>query len=198
MNAPPSRLKFHTDTDLAKGLKALFVELQARLELRDKPIKATIAGGIAVHLYTAQRVTMDVDAEFGARLYLPQDLGIEVPGPGGRSLWLHFDAQYNSTFALMHEDYLDDAVRVPLGVDYFDIYILSPVDLAVSKISRLSANDRGDIAALVEHGLTTAAAIEARARDALPGFVGNVRPLEMNIADAVEIARQAEKRRSTA
>lgn len=183
---------FYTDTELGKGLKDLFVELQQRLELNGEPIKAYIAGGIAVHLYTAYRVSMDVDAEFGKRLHLPTDLGIEVMRPNGRPIWLHFDTQYNTTFALMHEDYMDDAKRVPLEVEYFDIHALSPVDLAVSKISRFSRSDQNDIAALVKHGLTTADAIESRARDALPGYVGSVRPLEMNIEDAVKIARNAE------
>jgi hypothetical protein len=182
---------FYTDTELGKGLKELFQQLQRRLELQ-APIKAYIAGGIAVHLYTAYRVSMDVDAEFGARLYLPRDLGIEIAGPNGRPVWLHFDMQYNSTFALMHEDYLLDAQRVPLGVENFDIYVLSPVDLAVSKISRFAQNDKEDIAALVRHGLTNADAIEHRALEALPGYVGNTAPLRLNIRDAVEIAREAE------
>jgi hypothetical protein len=185
---------FYLDTELGKGLKTLFNELQFRLQLQ-APIKVYIAGGIAIHLYTAYRVSMDVDAEFSARLHLPADLGIEVMGPNGRPLWLHFDTQYNSTFALMHEDYLDDAERVPLAVEYFDIHVLSPVDLAVSKISRFAKNDQEDISALVLHGLTTADAIEKRALDALPGCVGNVGPLKLNIRDAVEIARQAEARK---
>lgn len=190
-----SEINFYLDTELGKGLKALFDELQSRLQLQ-APIKVYIAGGIAIHLYTAYRVSTDVDAEFSARLHLPADLGIEVMGPNGRPLWLHFDTQYNSTFALMHEDYLDDAQRVPIAVEYFDIHVLSPVDLAVSKISRFAKNDQEDIAALVLHGLTTADAIEQRALEALPGFVGNVAPLKMNIRDAVQIARQAQVQRS--
>jgi hypothetical protein len=33
---------------------------------------------MAAHLYTASRVTADVDAEFGARIFLPNDLMVEV------------------------------------------------------------------------------------------------------------------------
>ena len=57
----------HTDTALAQGLQALFKRLEARLGL-SVPVKVFLAGGMAVHLYTAGRVTTDVDAEFGARL----------------------------------------------------------------------------------------------------------------------------------
>jgi hypothetical protein len=37
-----------------------------------------LADGMAVHLYTANRVTTDVDAEFGGRVHLPNDLMVEV------------------------------------------------------------------------------------------------------------------------
>jgi hypothetical protein len=54
-----------------------------------------------------------------------------------------------------------------------ELFVLSPVDLAVSKIARLADNDREDIQALVRLGLTTAQAIEQRATSALAGYVGN-------------------------
>lgn len=60
---------FHTRTALAEGLRELFKQLEKRLSLRS-PLNVYLAGGMAVHLYTASRVTTDVDAEFGARVYL--------------------------------------------------------------------------------------------------------------------------------
>ena len=57
---------FHTRTALAEGLRELFKQLEARLSLRS-PMNVYLAGGMAVHLYTATRVTTDVDAEFGGR-----------------------------------------------------------------------------------------------------------------------------------
>ena len=69
----------HTDTALAQGLQALFKRLEARLGL-SVPVKVFLAGGMAVHLYTAGRVTTDVDAEFGARLLLPNDLAVSQKG----------------------------------------------------------------------------------------------------------------------
>lgn len=46
-------------------------------------------------------------------------------------------------------------------------HVLSPVDLAVSKIARFADNDKEDIAALVRLGLTTADEVEQRATSAL-------------------------------
>ncbi|MGB0128701.1 MAG: hypothetical protein WBP72_13770 [Rhodocyclaceae bacterium] len=46
---------FHTHTALADGLRKLFKQLEERLSLRS-PVNAYLAGGMAVHLYTANRV----------------------------------------------------------------------------------------------------------------------------------------------
>ena len=105
----------HTDTALAKGLQALLKRLEARLGLR-VPVKVFLAGGMAVHLYTAGRVTTDVDAEFGARLLLPNDLAVEIALEDGTPQLVYLDTNYNPTFALMHEDYQNDAIPVDLGL----------------------------------------------------------------------------------
>lgn len=187
---PEQRLFLHTR--LAEGLRALLVELEARLALT-RPIQVFLAGGMAVHLYTAQRVTTDVDAEFGARLLIPNDLAIEIQLEDGTPQVLYFDTNYNPSFALMHEDYLDDAVPVDFGLPNLRLHLLSPVDLAVSKLARFAANDREDILALVRAGLTDAAAIETRAIGALAGYVGHPAMLLANLREALVLAREAEK-----
>lgn len=113
---------FGTDSDLVAGLRKLLNELEKRIALRE-PIKMFIAGGMAVHLYTQARVTTDVDAEFSKRIHLPLDLLIETEDGN----MLYFDPTYNSAFALMHEDYLDDAIKTPLGTEHIEVYALSPI-----------------------------------------------------------------------
>ncbi|WP_221740362.1 hypothetical protein [Stenotrophomonas sp. 278] len=125
-----SNQQFHTRTALAEGLRRLFKQLEERLSL-SRPINAYLAGGMAVHLYTANRVTTDVDAEFGGRVLLPNDLMVEVTLEDGTPQVVYLDTNYNSTFALLHEDYLDDAVPVDLGVEQIRVHVLSPVDLEV-------------------------------------------------------------------
>jgi hypothetical protein len=187
---------FHTHTALANALQKLFQQLEERLSLCN-PLKVYLAGGMAVHLYTANRVTSDVDAEFSGRVYLPNDLMVEVTLEDGTQQVVYLDTNYNSTFALMHEDYLDDAIPVDLGVAQMHVYVLSPVDLAVSKIARFADNDKEDIAALVRLGLTTASAIEQRATSALAGYVGGQAMLRLNLQEAVVLAHQAEVERKT-
>lgn len=185
---------FHTRTALAVGLRELFRQLAERLSL-SSPVNVFLAGGMAVHLYTGSRVTTDVDAEFGARVYLPNDLMVEVTLEDGTQQVVYLDTNYNSTFALMHEDYLEDAIPVDLGVDQIRVHVLSPVDLAVSKIARFADNDKEDIAALVRLGLTTADEIEQRATSALVGYVGGLAMLKLNLRDAVASARRVERER---
>jgi hypothetical protein len=72
----------------------------------------------------------------------------------------------------MHEDYQNDAIPVDLGLEQLRVRVLSPVDLAVSKIARFAENDKEDIAALVRLGLTNAVEIEQRATSAMAGYVG--------------------------
>lgn len=187
----PDGAAFHTRTALAKGLQDLFKQLEQRLSL-SKPLTVYLAGGMAVHLYTANRVTTDVDAEFSGRVILPNDLMVEITLEDGSPQLIYLDTNYNSTFALMHEDYQDDAIPVDLGLEHIQVKVLSPVDLAVSKIARLADNDREDIRALVRLGLTTANEIERRANSALVGYIGGQALLMANLRDALVIAHNEE------
>ncbi|OJU90285.1 MAG: hypothetical protein BGO13_02825 [Burkholderiales bacterium 66-5] len=184
-------LPLHTDTALARGLRELLRQLQERLALHS-PLNVYLAGGMAVHLYTASRVTTDVDAEFGARVLLPSDLAVEVVLDDGAPQVVYLDTNYNASFALMHEDYLADALPVDLGLEQIRLHVLAPVDLAVSKIARLADNDREDICALVQLGLTNADAIERRATQAMAGYVGSMAMLQRNLRDAVALARRTQ------
>ncbi len=191
----PDDKAFHTRTALANGLRDLFRQLEERLSLR-KPLTVYLAGGMAVHLYTANRVTSDVDAEFSGRIIIPNDLMVEIKLEDGSPQVIYLDTNYNSTFALMHEDYQEDAIPVDLGLERIQVRVLAPVDLAVSKIARLADNDREDIQELVLLGLTTADEIEQRANSAMAGYIGGQSLLQVNLQDALAIARYAETRRA--
>lgn len=182
---------FHTRTALAEGLRELFKQLVERLSLRS-PVNVYLAGGMAVHLYTSDRVTTGVDAVFGARVFIPNDLIVDVTLEDGTREAIHFDTNYNSTFALMHEEYTDDAIPLDMGIAHIRLYVLSPLDLAVSKIARFADNDKEDIAALVRLGLTSADEIEQRATGALAGYVGGLDMLKLNLQGAVNLAREVE------
>ena len=95
---------------------------------------------------------------------------------------------------------------MPLTVDGVDpkvieVRLLSPLDLATSKIARLSDQDRDDIARLGRAGLIQAAALRQRAEEALGGYVGDVARVRNSIELACNIvvdtarASSAQRRR---
>jgi hypothetical protein len=177
------------------GLQRLFQRLEDLLELR-QPLNVYLAGGMAVHLYTGARVTMDVDAEFCGRVHLPANLSIDLVLDDGTPHVIYLDTNYNAMFGLLHEDYQAAAHPLDLGTTQLRVHLLSPVDLAVSKIARFVDTDQEDIAALVRHGLTTADEIERRALGALGGYVGGQTFLKYNLRDAIDLAKDIERPRT--
>jgi hypothetical protein len=183
-------VSFHLHTALAQGMRELFAELSSRLALRS-PLTAYLAGGMAVHLYTGKRVTTDVDAEFSARVLIPNDVAIEVVGDDGQPQLIYIDTNYNPMFALLHANYQQDAIAIDLGLEHIRLRVLSPVDLAVSKLARFAEIDREDIRDLVRLGIVSAAEIETRGNQALQDYIGNRAMVQLNLRDAITLARTA-------
>ncbi len=185
---------------------AAFTELVQRIALplgelprRSLPIRMYVAGGAAMHFYTGERVSNDVDAVFSKRIALPSDLEVTYQDPDGAPRLLYFDRQYNESFALMHEDAHDDSVPLTLKhIDacILDVRLLSALDLAVSKISRFSSQDRDDIITLGKHGLIKSAALRRRSEQAMHYYVGNLDTLKGTIDFACRIVEDAEQRNS--
>lgn len=185
---------------------AAFTELVHRiasplsaLPRQSLPIKMYVAGGAAMHFYTGERVSNDVDAVFSKRIALPSDLEVAYRDPDGAPRLLYFDRQYNDTFALMHEDAYDDSIPLTLkriDASALDVRLLSALDLAVSKISRFSSQDRDDITALGKHGLIKSAALRRRSEQAIGNYVGNLDTLRGAIDFACRIVEDIERRNS--
>jgi hypothetical protein len=154
------------------------------------PIQMFVAGGAALHLYTGARVTSDIDAAFSHRIALPETLDTSYEDADGEARWLHLDSNYNDALALMHEDARDDALPLALaGIDpkVLDIRLLTPTDLAISKVARFSDIDRTDIETLARRGLITAPAFRRRAEEAIGGYVGDVTRLRGSIEQATRV-----------
>jgi hypothetical protein len=161
------------------------------------PIRMYVAGGAALHFYTGERVSRDVDAVFSRRIALPEDLDIAYRDADGAARLLYFDRQYSDTLSLMHEDAQDDSIPLSLeGIDagVLDVRLLAPADLAVSKISRFSERDRSDIASLARHQLIGSAALRRRAQEALVGYVGSIDRVRGSIELACRVVEDVEGR----
>ncbi len=166
--------------ELTRAMGAMLDKLDALLRgggYAGEPVRMFLAGGMAMHFHCGARFTEDVDATFSARLLLPlNELTVDYLREDGSPSALYFDANYNDTFALMHPDYRANAVEWPgIGNEgrLVRLFVLSPVDLAVSKISRFSPQDREDIALLAAGGFFTAEELRKHALEALNYYVGN-------------------------
>ena len=162
----------------------------AELPKRALPIRMYVAGGAALHMYTGERVSRDIDASFSHRIALPENLEVAYRDADGAARLLYFDRQYNDMFGLMHEDAQEDSVPLTLeGVDpgILEVRLLSALDLAVSKLGRFSSQDREDIATLARHKLISAAKLRRRAGEALAGYVGDTTRLQGSIELATRI-----------
>ena len=108
------------------------------------PIKAYIVGGVANYLYTQARVSDDIDMIISHRIDLPRNLFVVYLKDDSFEK-LTFDDNYTDTLGLMHEDYVDRAKLYKIIDDKFEVYVLSPIDLVISKILRFSDNDEQNI-----------------------------------------------------
>lgn len=171
------------DPAYVEAFKSLVQRLvrSARVDPKD-PVEMVLAGGAAMHFYTGARMTDDVDAAFNKKLLVPPELAVIYRDSEGKARSVHFDASYNESYSLLHEDAHQDAVRLRLeGVEGARILVLQPVDLAVSKLARFGEIDRNDILELAREGLITAAGLRKRAEAALPSYVGNLESVRTSI-----------------
>ena len=169
----------------------------ASVPKRALPIRMYVAGGAALHMYTGERVSRDIDATFSHRIALPENLEVAYRDADGAARLLYFDRQYNDMFGLLHEDAQDDSVPLAIeGIDpgILEVRLLSALDLAVSKLGRFSSQDRDDIAALARHKLISSSKLRQRAEAALVGYVGDTTRVQGSIELAVRIVADIETR----
>lgn len=190
---------WNPDPEYLEAFGKLMGKIEAALKgYRGPPVPMYVAGGAAIHLYTGARYSRDVDARIGlAKVALPPDLSVTYKGPDGLPRILYFDTAYNESFALLHEDVHADSIPVAVpGVDpkRLDVRLFSPVDLAVSKLSRFEAHDQEDILALARAGLVDAKSLRDRAEEALHGYVGSVVKLKNSLDIACRQIREQAKR----
>ena len=88
---------------------------------------------------------------------------------------LAYDVKFTPMLGPLHEDYQDDDIRLqnrscdsPLWT-----YVVTPEDLAVSKLGRFGAQDIDDILTLLSMKKMTLDGFYKRATDAIDYYVGN-------------------------
>lgn len=148
------------------------------------PIRMYIAGGAALNLLTGARVTEDIDATFSKKVLLKEEVQVSYRDADGRARLMYLDRNYNDTLGLLHERAYRDAQPLDVeGIDrkLIDVRVVTPLDLAVSKLARFTDQDRADIELLAKKGLLASDAVRKRAEEALQGYVGDATPVRTSI-----------------
>lgn len=189
------------DKRVSKDYLEAFAQIAGKIALSLKgapssalPVRMFTAGGAALHLHTGARMSEDIDATFSRRLVLADDMSVSYRDVDGRARILYLDRNYNDTLGLLHEDAYEESIPVSMpGVDarLIDVRVLSPLDLAVSKLSRFSGQDRQDIEHLARARLVSSKALRRRAEEALKGYVGNIDTLKNTIDIACRLVDAA-------
>lgn len=146
-------------------------------------VRCHIVGGCAVHLYTGYRASEDLDALFRPGIVLADTPVATYTDEGGRTAAVVLDRNYTDVLAVMHPDWVEDCWEWE-RFGRVEATVISPVDLAVSKVARFADNDRLDIAHLAGAGLLEASDFERRVQEALEYYVGDTTFVRYNVAEA--------------
>ena len=175
------------------GLIGHLSELSRRLGPLAEPVQAWLAGGFAVHFYTAHRVSDHVDIKWSHKIAIPpnmQTFEIDAPGSAVGEHIVVMDGGVTDAMESFPPDWNERSQKV----HWFDdmvLHVIDPVDLAVSNEARFTERDREDIQALAERGLIDPDAFAKRADEALENYVGNLTFVRCNVSDATEIVSSA-------
>ena len=186
------------------GLFGAVEELVERVAKAIRPgqvVDAFLAGGTAtcIHLQRAggvaaseARFSEDADVHFNRRLALADDIVVRYADTNGEDRVLVLDRTYTIDIGLRHPDCFDEAVHLLDSRNgRLRLHILSPLDLAVTNVGRFQDHDRQDISLLARAGLIESAAFEQRAKEALEYLATDPAPVELNIAEAAGLIRNA-------
>lgn len=154
MSAPAS--------SFTKAIYQLLAQFAEKLKVYGAPehsVSAYIFGGCAVHLYSPQRVSSDLDLEVDTVVISVQKVAeakraagkvFIAVGPDSAYDILEIDRTYTSAIGPLHEDFPDRAKVLEASAGSPLVVLLpSREDLALSKLDRLSEADIDDILVLM-------------------------------------------------
>lgn len=186
----------HSNTPLSKAIFELFDEFTKLLktehpELAAGSIKAFVFGGCAVHLYTNARGSNDLDAEINAARQLNIDSiileldPIYYNDPELGESTLDWDPNFQVGLPSLRPDYKENSIPLVNGDSILHVYLVSAVDIAVSKLSRLAADDLSDIISLFKAKRFTLEQFELAAKEAVD-YSATAKSLQSNVDFAIK------------
>lgn len=170
--------KASIDSNFWKAVVSLIESLSNSIEQKlDTPVRAYMAGGSAFHFYTGSRASKDADLSFSHRIIIPQGMvEFYYDNEDHTQKSVTFDTNYHNALGLMHPDYEQDSIAAGVFGKHQNIalFIISPVDLAVSKLTRFSEVDESDVKILAGMKLFSKDELINRANEAMKYYVGDL------------------------
>lgn len=150
------------------------------------PVSALLSGGAAIHYYTQHRVTPSLDIEFSRRVLVPEHLSVFYI-ENGVERELAFLHAGNHCLSLTHDRYFSDANLITNLHEKLSVYVPTPHDLVLSKITRLNTQDQQDIQYLLNSNLIDLEALKLRIQEAQQSIIGNQDALISKIDQAISL-----------
>ncbi|WP_200880854.1 DUF6036 family nucleotidyltransferase [Thalassotalea sp. ND16A] len=165
---------------MSKAIFELLSQLNSEIEskLNDVKVpgavKAYIFGGCAVHILTNARGSNDLDVEIEATTQLDigsvvielNDVYFNDPIEGDMQLILDDTFQIGIT-PVVSPDYKERAIPLCDGKQVLQVYLVNPVDIAISKLSRCAVNDVKDIVEIYKNKRFTLEEFSQACKEAL-------------------------------
>lgn len=171
-------MTIYSNSPITIAILKLFQELENYIlknhkNLQHGAVKAFIFGGCAFHIHTNARGSNDIDAEIQAIQQLKkhdivvflENNDVEYLDDNNLETNLEFDRSFNTSLASVDPDYPERAI--PLVANRIvEVYLVSGLDLAISKLARLSDRDIEDIKELYLNGKFSLEAFKKSANNA--------------------------------
>ena len=156
-----------------KQLLEFLGELDKKLE---REITVVAVGGTAMTLHNAKASTFDVDFTIPAKDFSEFDKVLDLVPHGFKvDIWNN-----GMVFSQdLPDDYLEKSKYIRTKMKNIRLGVLDPLDIIVTKIGRLNARDKEDIATCIKKFKITKTAIRKRAKQVI--YVGREENYEINL-----------------
>lgn len=181
---------------LKKALKELLDRVSEQVR-DDQVIDAFLAGGIATYLHLQKaggpaaqeaRYSEDADIHFERRLMLQDVPVVAYRDADNEERMLALDGSYSIDIGLRHPDCFEDADYLFASTNgRVRLHLLTPLDLAVTKVGRFQDHDRADIELMARAGLMDAVEFRRRATESLDYLATDPAMVRINIDEAGEL-----------
>ncbi len=190
----------YLNTPLAKAVLKFFNRAEEDFSKEKLPpgsVRAYLFGGCAMHILTNSRGSGDIDVEFTAARHVKNsELKFNVAPIAYNikqtKLRLLYDKTFTPTLGPLHEDYQDDAIQLATRMrpSPLWLYVVTPADLAVSKLGRFGDRDIDDILTLIKLKKLSIGEFLERATSATNYYIGNTLTIKGNINYILKRAEQ--------